>query len=105
MARTIVLKTRTTRGVTEILTRVAHPMETGLRKNKKTKKLIPAHYIEKLSIKLNGKEVAQANLGPGVAKNPTVGVRVAASKAKPGSKVKVSWSDNEGDKGSKEITI
>ncbi len=105
MARTIILKTRTSGDATEILTRVSHPMETGLRKDKKTKKLIPAHYIEKLTIKLNGKQVAEANLGPGVSKNPTVGVRVDASKAKPGSKVKVSWSDNEGEKGSKQITI
>ena len=73
--------------------------------DKKTKKKIPAHYIEKLTIELNGKKLAEANLGPGASKNPTVGVRVSSAKAKRGSKVKVSWSDNKGDKGSKEATI
>ena len=105
MARTIVLKTKSSRGTTEILTRVAHPMETGLRVNKKTKKKIPEHYIEKLTIELNGKKLAEANLGPAASKNPTVGVKVSSAKAKSGSKIKISWSDNKGEKGSKEATI
>lgn len=101
MARAIIIKTRRNKsraGETEILALVNHPMETGRRKNKKTKKLIPAHYITKLNIELNGKLVASCNLGAAVSKRPLVGVSVAGAKS--GDKVKVSWRDNKNESGS-----
>jgi sulfur-oxidizing protein SoxZ len=102
MARDIRIKTRAQGGVTEILTMVSHPMETGQRKDKSGKK-IPAHHINKLNIEVNGKLVASANLGAAVSKNPMVGVRVKGAKA--GDKVKVSWNDNKNEAGSAEATV
>lgn len=103
MARDIRIKTRSVGGATEILTMVNHPMETGQRKNKKTGKKIPAHFIEKLNIELNGKLVASANLGPAVSKRPLVGVRVSAAKS--GDTVKVSWRDNMKESGTATATV
>lgn len=103
MARLTKIKTRPKGAETEILVLVNHPMETGQRVNKKTKKKIPAHYIQKMTFTVGGKQVADANLGPAVSKNPLVGIRVKG--AKKGAKVKVAWSDNKGESGSAETTV
>ncbi len=97
------IKTRARGGQTEVLVLVNHPMETGRRKNKKTKEKIPAHYIQKMTFEINGKAVAEANLGPGVSKNPLTGIAVKDAKA--GDKVKVSWTDNKGESGGAETTV
>ena len=46
------IKARPKGDVTEILALIQHPMETGLRKDKKTKKVIPAHFIQKVSFEV-----------------------------------------------------
>ena len=96
------MRTKTVGGSTEILVLVNHPMETGLRTDRKTKQKIPAHFIQKMTFTVNGKEAAVADLGVAVSKDPLVGVKV---KAKKGDKVKVTWSDNKGESGSAEGTV
>ncbi len=91
------LKIRPKDGATEILILVSHPMETGLRVDAKTKEKVPAHFIQTMTIQLNGKDVAVADLGVAISKDPLIGVLVA--NAKKGDKVNVSWSDNLGNKG------
>lgn len=103
MARQTRMRTKTQNGATEILVLVNHPMETGQRTDPKTKEKIPAHFIQKMTFSLNGKEVAVADLGVAVSKDPLVGVRVKG--AKPGDKVKVTWSDNKGETGEAEATV
>ncbi|GMR18149.1 MAG: thiosulfate oxidation carrier complex protein SoxZ [Gammaproteobacteria bacterium] len=103
MARITKVKTRPKGGETEILVLVNHPMETGNRKNKKTKKKIPAHYIQKMTFEVAGKQVAEANMGAPVSKNPLIGIRVKG--VKKGAKVKISWSDNKGERGSAGATV
>lgn len=73
---------------------VKHPMDTGLAKNKKTGKLIPAHFIQTLEFEHGGKNVFTAYWGPAVAKNPYV--KFAFKGGKKGDEIKVSWVDNEG---------
>jgi sulfur-oxidizing protein SoxZ len=90
-------------GGVEIFVLVSHPMETGLRTNPQTREKIPAHFIQKMTFYLNGKEIAVADTGTGVSTNPLVSVRV--DNAKRGDKVKVAWSDNFGEKDEEEITI
>jgi sulfur-oxidizing protein SoxZ len=97
------IKTRPKDGNTEILVLVNHPMETGQREDKKTKKKIPAHWIQNLSIDLNGKTVANVDMGVAVSKDPLIAVAVKG--AKKGDKVKVSWSDNKGEKGGADATV
>ena len=103
MARQTRMRTKTQDGATEVLVLVSHPMETGQRVDKKTKQKIPAHFIQKLSFTLNGKEVAVANLGVAVSKDPLVGVKLKGAKA--GDKVKVTWSDNKGESNNAEATV
>lgn len=103
MARSIRMKTNKVGSETEILVMITHPMHTGRAKNKKTKKLIPAHYIQKLDFAVNGKSVASTNLGAAISKNPMVGIRVKGAKS--GDKVTVSWKDNKGEKGDKTQAI
>ena len=97
------LKIRPKDGLTEILVLVSHPMETGQRVDAKTKEKVPAHFIQTLSIQLNGKDVAVADLGVAVSKDPLIGISVAG--AKQGDKVNVSWSDNLGNKGGADQTV
>lgn len=97
------IKARKKGNVYEILVLAQHPMETGTRKDKKTKKVIPAHYIQTLDFAINGKNVANVGMGTGVPKNPLVGIRVAGAKS--GDKIKVSWKDNKGETGGAESTI
>jgi sulfur-oxidizing protein SoxZ len=91
-------------GAAEVKVRVSHPMETGQRPDPKdaTKK-VPAHFIQKMAFSLNGKEVAVADMSQAVSRDPLFIVRLKGAKA--GDKVKVSWSDNKGEKGDAEATI
>ena len=103
MAKLTKIRTRYQDGQTEILVLVNHPMETGRRRDKKTKQLIPAYYIQKMIFEVNGSVVAEANLGPGVAKNPLTGIVLKGTRA--GDKIKVSWTDNKGESGGAEATV
>lgn len=82
---------------------VFHPMETGLRKDKATGKMIPAHYITELKCDLNGKLVLTCLWGPTVSKNPFISFRIKNAKA--GDSVKLSWVDNKGESDSAEEKI
>ncbi len=82
---------------------LTHPMETGLRKDKKTGKKIPAHYIETIKVEHNGKMVLDGLLGPAVSKNPFIQCKFSGAKA--GDALKISWTDNKGDSDSKDATI
>ncbi len=97
------VRTRTQDGVIEVLALVNHPMETGLRKDKATKKTIPAHFIQELSIEHNGKMVAHVDIGISVSENPLFGVRLP--NAKTGDKIKVTWRDNMGETGNAETVV
>ena len=87
----------------QILVLAKHPMETGNRKDKKTGKKIPKHFIQTMTFHLNGTPVAQANLSQGVSKNPLIGVSLSGANS--GDKVSVNWIDNTGGTGSVEATV
>jgi sulfur-oxidizing protein SoxZ len=78
-------------------------METGNRKNKKTGKKIPAHYIQEVKCEHNGAEVLTALWGPAVSKNPYLSFKFSGGKK--GDTLKVSWVDNKGGSDSKEAKI
>ena len=91
----IKIRAKNKNGITTVKALINHPMETGMRKNKKTGKLIPAHYIQELSFEHNGKTVLDAHWGTAISKNPYLSFRF-----KDGSKgdaVKLSWKDNLGN--------
>jgi sulfur-oxidizing protein SoxZ len=82
---------------------INHPMETGLRKDKKSGKKIPAHFIEELKVTANGKQVLAASWGPAVSKNPLLHFNYKGGKK--GDKIVISWSDNKGQKDKIETTV
>jgi len=103
MARETKIRTRTQEGAVEVLVLVTHPMETGMRKDKASGKVIPAHFIEELNIELNGKLMASASMGIGVSENPLLGFR--SKTAKNGDKLKITWKDNKGETGTAEAKV
>lgn len=103
MARQTQIRAQMKEGAAEVRVRVTHPMETGQRVNPQTKEKIPAHYIQKMTFAVNGKQVAVTDLGPAISKDPLVGVRLKGAKA--GDKVTVTWNDNKGESGTAEAVI
>ena len=81
---------------------MSHEMETGQRKDA-TGKIIPAWFIQNVTVTHNGKTVLCAQWGPAVAKNPFVAFKFKGG-AK-GDKVVVTWQDNRGEKRTDEAMI
>ena len=92
--KSIRLRAKNSGGVATVKALITHPMETGLRKNKKTGKKVPAHFIQTVSGKHNGQEVMLAEWSGAVSKNPYVSFQFAG--AKKGDSVELTWSDNKG---------
>lgn len=81
---------------------MSHEMESGQRKDA-AGKLVPAHFIQEVEAKLNGKTVMTAEWGPSVSKNPFLQFTVKGAKA--GDKIAVTWKDNKGDTRTDEATV
>ena len=92
--KTIRLRASNKNGVATVKALITHPMETGLRKDKKTGKKVPAHFIQTVSGKHNGKEVIMAEWSGAVSKNPYMSFQFKG--ANKGDSVEISWSDNKG---------
>lgn len=90
-------------GVTEVKTLINHPMETGLRKDSKTKEIIPAHFIQEVTCEHNGKNVITALWGTAISKNPYLKFKFKGGSA--GDVLKISWVDNQGKSDSVEAKI
>ena len=56
--------------IIKVKTLILHKMETGQRKDRKTKKLVPRMIINKFIAKFNGKEVFSADMHPAISANP-----------------------------------
>ncbi|VAW76890.1 Sulfur oxidation protein SoxZ [hydrothermal vent metagenome] len=100
---TIKIRAKAGDKVTKVSALIEHPMETGMRKNKKTGKKIPAHYIQEVVCELNGTVVLTALWGPAVSKRPFLQFKIEG--AKKGDVIKLSWVDNKGEKDSAEAKI
>lgn len=81
---------------------MSHEMETGQRKDS-SGKVIPAWFIQEVTVAHNGAAVMTAEWGPSVSKNPFMQMAVKGAKA--GDKITVSWVDNKGDKRTDEATV
>jgi sulfur-oxidizing protein SoxZ len=80
--------------VTTVKALIKHPMETGLRKDKKTGNKIPAHFIQEVKCEHNGNAVMTALWSGAVSKNPYLSFKFTGAKA--GDTLKMSWVDNKG---------
>ena len=99
----IKMRAKAADGVTTIKALISHSMETGTRKDKKTGKKIPAHFIQEVVCEHKGNKVMVANWGPAISKNPYLSFKFTGGAS--GDTVKLSWVDNKGEKDSSQTTI
>lgn len=88
--------------VTQIKAIITHPMHTGYGKDDMGK-LIPAHFIQLVTIKHNNRPVIQMQLGTGISKNPYLTFHL--NQATLGDTITVEWQDNLGYAGQSETTV
>ena len=103
MAKSIKIRAKLSGDTTTVKCLMTHPMETGLRKDSKTGKLIPAHFINEVTAEAGGKTVLSSNWSGGISKNPYLSF--AFTGASKGDEVKITWMDNEGNSDSGTATI
>ena len=88
--------------VADVRVLMAHPMETGQRKDP-SGKVIPMHFIKHIRAELNGKVVWEADISQAVSRNPVFAFKVKGAKA--GDKLSITWEDNQGDKRTDAVTL
>jgi sulfur-oxidizing protein SoxZ len=88
--------------VADIRVLVAHPMETGQRKDA-AGNIVPLHFIHSMTVVYNGSIVYDGQWSQAISRNPVFAVRVKGAKA--GDKVVASWVDNKNDKRTDEATV
>ena len=103
MANTIKARATLEGDVCSVKMLINHPMETGQRKDSKTGKLIPAHFIQELKVEHGSKNVLNADWGPAISKNPYLFFKFKGAKA--GDPLTISWVDNKGESDSLKTTI
>jgi sulfur-oxidizing protein SoxZ len=81
---------------------MVHPMETGQRKDSNGS-LLPAHFIQEVSVRLNGKSVIEGQISQAVSRNPVFAFRLKG--VKPGDKLEIAWLDSKGERSDTAITI
>ncbi len=102
MAKSIKIRAKERKGVVTVKALMNHAMETGLRKDKKTGKLIPAHFIQEVVVKAGDKTVLDAAWGGAISKNPYLSFKYAGAK---GDALTLSWVDNKGNSDSQNATV
>lgn len=79
--------------VIAVKTLITHPMETGFRKDKKTKQKVPAFYIDDVSVYYGGTLISRAKWTIAVSANPFMSFYIKADKEAP---LKIVWKDIKG---------
>ena len=101
--KSIKIRAKSKKGVTTVKALMNHPMETGLRKNKKTGKLIPAHHISEVTATHGGNAVISADWSGGVSKNPYIAFNFAGG-AK-GDELVLTWKENTGASATETVKV
>ncbi|MBU3693862.1 MAG: thiosulfate oxidation carrier complex protein SoxZ [Rhodocyclaceae bacterium] len=81
-------------GVVDARVQIRHDMESGSRKND-AGELIPAWYITQFTVEVEGREVFNAQLGPGVSRNPLLHFRFKDGLK--GQAIVARWEDSRGE--------
>ena len=102
MAKPMKVRARTEDDATDVRILMRHDMETGQRKTAEGE-VIPAHYIQNVTVRHGERVVLFAQWGPAVSKNPYLGFRFVGGK--PGERIEVTWVDNQGDSRTDETLI
>jgi len=76
---------------------IKHPMETGHRRDHKSGQLVPADFIEKFSLSVDGVECIDMRLSANISRNPFFGFDLP-QQIKDGQLITVTWIDNRGER-------
>jgi sulfur-oxidizing protein SoxZ len=79
-----------------------HPMETGLRKDADGKP-VPMHFIQELTVRVNGRAVIEGQISQAVSRNPVFSFRLKGARI--GDRLEISWLDNRGERNRTETAI
>jgi sulfur-oxidizing protein SoxZ len=94
MSSTIRLKTKSRNNITTVRAIIRHPMETGFRVDTDLGELVPAHYINLVTVKHNDQIILSCDWSRAVSKNPYLSFMFEG--AKTGDKLELSWTDTKG---------
>ncbi|MBA4740352.1 MAG: thiosulfate oxidation carrier complex protein SoxZ [Burkholderiales bacterium] len=92
MDKTVRFRIRFKDDIADVKVMIFHPMETGYRRDKNSKEIIPKHFIHTVNIAHNGKSIMQVHWSRSVSKNPYLNFRVP--NASKGDQLTIAWSDN-----------
>ncbi|NBU59155.1 MAG: thiosulfate oxidation carrier complex protein SoxZ [Betaproteobacteria bacterium] len=82
-------------GVVDLRVQIRHDMESGSRRNE-SGEVVPAWYITRFAVEVDGREVFSARLGPGVSRNPLLHIRFREGRK--GQALTARWEDSRGDR-------
>ncbi len=102
MAEPMKIRAKLAGDFTEVKVLMSHEMESGQRKDAQGR-IVPAWFIQTVTVTHNGRTVLDAQWGPAIAKNPFLSFRFKGG-AK-GDKVQITWVDNRNDRRTDEATI
>jgi sulfur-oxidizing protein SoxZ len=102
MGKPMRIRARAEGDVVEVKILISHIMETGVRKDQEGG-LVPAHFIQLVTVTHQGRNVLSAQWGPAVSANPYMSFKFRGGRQ--GEKVTVKWTDNLGDSRSDETVI
>ena len=74
---------------------MVHPMETGQRKDTDGK-IVPVHFIQEVSVRVNGKVMLEGQISQAVSRNPVFSFRLKGVKV--GDKLEIAWLDSKGER-------
>ncbi len=103
MASGIRIRTSIKDDLTTVQAILKHPMDTGNSRDPETGNMIPAYFIETVTIHHGDKEILSCDWSRAVSKNPYLSFSFTGAKA--GDTVRISWHDSSGNKESKETVI
>ena len=99
----IKIRARLKNGITTVKAIISHPMETGLRKDKKSGQTIPAKFIQNVKCELNHRVLLNCQWGIAISKNPYVSFKYSGSTAN--DIIRLTWVDNNGRSDSMEAKV
>ncbi len=102
MPSTIRVRAVASSDIVEVQALIRHPMDSGFVKDDKGQ-LIPPHYIQVVTFEAEGRPVFTALWGPAVSKDPYL--KFAYKGGKKGDRLKIGWTDNEGQSDSTTATV
>lgn len=82
-------------GFVQMKALITHPMHNGMAKDKAGQP-IPAKYISRVTVSVDGKVVSEQFWSGGIAANPYLSLNIGP--AKPGAKVRIDFEENTGEK-------